>query len=444
MKRILSVMGWLSWFVASALIIGSWPSRSAAQTISVDRSLLQTLREKGVLTEEEYGKLTKQAEQEEKATAWAGKVEAGYKNGVYVKTTDDRFLLRLNANVQGSFQYRDATDIDETTFRVRRARLYFTGHAFYPWLKFYNQLTLEGNVSNILLRDFFLQATYFKAAQPRLGQSKVPFDREFLVSAFNLQLVERSIVSDEFLLDRDIGLQLLGSVADGLLTYAVGVFNGSGANRANVDRSMMGVARVVLAPLGPFPTNLESTSWYAQSALDRPSTPRLAIGLAAAGLPDLEPGERSTLAGRLGSASVVPVKSDVVQVTGDLAFQWHGFSLEAAGHWRRINPLAPLSGKSLPQTDAQGYFVQAGYFLSDLLPAVPKGLELAARYAWVNPDNPVNLGRNSQEAVTAGVNYFLSGHRLKAQVDYEYRDIEAQTKPTVIDHRVRAQITFQF
>ncbi len=444
-------MSKLRWLLARCVVplalvlLTPGPPAAAGEPVSLNRSFIELMRQKGFLTEEEYEKLTTQAAQEEKTRRWTEKIEAGYRNGLYVKTPDDRFLLRLNGYVQGQFLYRDATNgVEEATFNVRRARLVLSGNAFYPWLQFYNQLTLEGNVSNTLMRDYFLQATYFKAVQPRVGQSKLPFDREFLTSAANLQLVERSIASDEFSIGRDVGVQVAGQLADGLVRYAVGAYNGSGANRVNVNRSLIGVGRVVFAPLGPLPANLASTSWYAQSALARPKKPLVEIGFAAAGLPDLEPGERGTLGQRLGSTSVVPVKSDVVQLTSDLAFQWRGFSLEAAYHWRRIDPLRPLGGQELSRTDAQGYYVQAGYFLNDLLPAIPEGLEVAARYSWVNPDSPVNRGKNSQQAITGGLNYYIVGHRLKVQADYEYRTQERATATSIIDHRARAQVTLQF
>ena len=63
-------------------------------------------------------------------------------------------------------------------------------------MKYFTQITLEGG--STALRDAYIQATYFDWAEPKIGQYKVPFDREFLISGFDLELIERSIVSNTF------------------------------------------------------------------------------------------------------------------------------------------------------------------------------------------------------------------------------------------------------
>lgn len=360
-------------------------------------NLLELLIKKGVITKEEgaalrkevqegkeqKGKGTKeqvvQAKDDSKARAWMDNIEIGYKDGAFIKTKDERFSLKLNTAVQPFFEYEDLEDkSDVRTFRLRRARLYVSGNAFYPWLKYSTQITLEGG--SVALRDYTLSSDYFKELQPTIGQFKVPFDREFLTSGFSLQLIERSIASEEFSLQRDIGIQLSGKVFKDLLGYRAGIFNSSGANQNNQDKDFMYVGRLTFMPLGPVP--------YSQAALKPMATPRLAIGVGTAYLPGLEPGERKTLAGRLGNINVLPVESDVTQVTADLAFLYRGFSFEGGYHFRNIDPKVKTKYKS---TDANGFFIQAGYFI------IPEHLEFAARYSFVDPDNPVSSGKNNKK-----------------------------------------------
>lgn len=415
---------------------------NATGASSVER-LLDLLIKKGVITKEESEALRQEVQEDKaqkaedrtekgvqeklgsKAKEWTDKIEVGYKDGAYIKTKDDRFLLKLGAAVQPFFDYQalDGRD-DSTTFRLRRARLYASGNAFYPWLQYATQLTLEGG--SVALRDYTLAVTAWKEVQPTVGQFKVPFDREFLTSGLSLQLIERSIASDEFSLQRDIGVQLAGQLAHDQLEYRVGIFNGSGANRSNVDDEYIYLGRLVFTPFGPLP--------YSQAALDDPATPRLALGVAGAYLPGLQPGERQTLAGRLGNTNVVPVESDVVQVTTDVAFRYRGFSMEGAYHFRHIDPKAQTT---FGNVDAHGLFIQAGYFL------IPKHFEVAARYAFVDPDNPNSVGRNNQHEATVGASYYLFGHRLKGQLNYTFRATETLTKD-LDDHLVRTTLIFQF
>ncbi|MEJ2168906.1 MAG: hypothetical protein P8X90_25605, partial [Desulfobacterales bacterium] len=160
--------------------------------------LIKILIKKGIITSEEAKSLEKEVKGEvpekevekEASTAedWTKKVEVGYRKGAYIKTPDDRYSLKLNVRTQGLFKYEDQEDQKNTaSFSVKRARLIAGGSMFYPWMQYYTQLTLEG--SNTGLRDAYIEAAYYDWAKPRIGQYKVPFDRQFLTSAFNLELI---------------------------------------------------------------------------------------------------------------------------------------------------------------------------------------------------------------------------------------------------------------
>jgi polyhydroxyalkanoate synthesis regulator phasin len=417
--------------VMSAIILFSTIVR-ADQT----EKLIQILIAKGIITSEEGESLAKEVkkedapEKEAKDTAsssdeWTKNIEVGYKKGAYIKTADDRFSLKLNVRTQGAFSYQWLEDETNTAnFRVRRARILAGGNVFYPWMKYFTQVTLEGG--STALRDAYIEADYYDVVKPRIGQYKIPFDREFLTSAFNLQLIDRSIASNAFSLQRDIGTQLSGEFIEDRLNYSVGIFNGSGANRNNVDNAFMYVGRMVFTPFGSYP--------YSQAALDTPDTPKLAIGIAGAYLPGLEPEERKTLAGTLGDTDILPVESDVYQLTADLAFKYQNFSFEGGYHFRSIDPdeQTPF-GKE----NAQGFYLQGGYFL------IPKKFELAARYAFVDPDNPNQNDDNKQQEYTGGLNYYMYEHNLKLQADYSFFRNETELGDHD-NHQVQAMMTLAF
>ncbi len=354
-----------------AIILFSTTSVRADQT----NKLIQLLIQKGIISSEEGKSLIQEVKESAPAKEakietssggeWTDKIEVGYKKGAYIKTADDRYSLKLNVRTQGAFTYQALENEDNTAnFRVRRARVLAGGNVFYPWMKYSTQITLEGG--NTALRDAYIEADYYDWATPRIGQYKIPFDREFLTSAFNLQLIDRSIVSNAFSLQRDIGTQLSGEFIQDRSRYSAGIFNGSGANQNNVNDTFMYVGRMVYTPFASYP--------YSQAALDIPDTPKLAFGMAGAYLPSLEPGERKTLAGPLGNTNVVSVESDVYQLAADLAFKYQCFSFEGGYQFRSIDPdeQTPF-GKE----NAQGFYLQGGYFL------IPKKFERAARYAFV-------------------------------------------------------------
>lgn len=407
----------------------------AARADQTDK-LIKILIEKDIITSEEAKSLEEEVkregapEKETKAEApsgdeWTKKIEVGYKKGAFIKTTDDRYSLKLNVRTQGLFRYEALEDRKDTSnFSVKRARLLAGGNVYYPWMQYNTQITLEGG--SAALRDAYIEAAYFDWATPRIGQYKVPFDREFLTSAFNLQLIDRSIASSQFSLQRDIGIQLSGKFLHNQFEYGAGIFNGSGANQSNVNNDFMYVGRVVWTPFGSYP--------YSQAALDTPDTPKLAVGVAGGYLPGLEPGERKTLAGPLGNINIMPVESDVYQLAADLAFKYQIFSFEGGYYFRNIDPNEPTP---FGDENAQGFYLQGGFFV------IPKKLELAARYAWVNPDNPNQTDDNEQQEYTGGLSYYIYGHDLKLQANYSFFSNETKTGDKD-DHVVQAMATLAF
>ena len=384
--------------------------------------LIELLIEKDIVTAEEAAVLEQELEENEKPQLvsqkadapeaapvdWTKKVELKYDKGVVMRTTDDHFSVKLNGRVQGLFSYKDTDGGDSlSSFKVRRARILASGNAFYPWLKYGTQITLEGG--GVSTRDVYLEATCYDWLKPRFGQFKVPFDREFLNIGFKLQLIDRSIASSEFSLQRDVGFQISGRKIFDVLEYDVGIFNGSGVNRSNVDGDYMYVGRLVWAPFGSYP--------YWEGAVDAPTEHRLAIGVGGAYMPGLEPGERATLAGRLGQDTIVPVESDVTQWTADFAYKLYGFSMKAGYYFRNIDPkAATLFGKQ----DAWGVYLQGGLFL------ISRHLEIAGRYAYVEPDNPNQVEYNEETEFTLGLNYYFAGHDIKTGINYSVFSTEAQ------------------
>jgi hypothetical protein len=107
----------------------------------------------------------------------------------------------------------------ETNFLVRRARLKFNGFAFSPRLEYKFELGLTnrdinntnttyfGGGSNIIL-DAYVDWNFYGGFTLRAGQTKLPGNRERVISSANMQFVNRSILNSKFNLDRDVGLIL--------------------------------------------------------------------------------------------------------------------------------------------------------------------------------------------------------------------------------------------
>ena len=410
----------------------------SARADKTDR-LIQLLVDKKIVTSEEAKAILEELEEGDKAENKISKTagessydkadiskDVKYNRGMVFNTYDNNYSMRLNARLLGVFYHVNPDDgSSESTFRMRRARILASGNLYAPWLKYYTQITLEG--SSITTRDAYMEAGYIKSLAPRFGQFKVPFVREMLNGGFNLQLIERSIASLEFSLDRDIGFQVSGKgILNSSLDYAVGIFNGSGINRNNVDNDYIYVGRLEWAPFGQYP--------YSEAAEDNPSTPKLALGFAGAYMPGLEPGERATLAGKLGNTSIVPVESDVTQWALDLAYKYRSFALAGGYYYRTIDPKEITSfGKQ----DAWGVYLQSGYFI------IPRHFEIVGRYSHIDPDNPVQINENRKTEYAVGLNYYLDGHNAKTGINYSYFSTDTDSGDET-EYVVRTHVTLQF
>ena len=115
----------------------------------------------------------------------------------------------------------------------------------------------DGVLTQTPLLDGYYTSEHLKALNVRVGQFKVPYTNEQILSSGNLDMVDRSITHDEFSMERDIGLDLRSDdlLEDERLSYDLGVFMGEGqGNASSGDFGMVYVGRVVVRPMGGFET----------------------------------------------------------------------------------------------------------------------------------------------------------------------------------------------
>jgi phosphate-selective porin OprO/OprP len=99
------------------------------------------------------------------------------------------------------------------------------------------------------LRDAFLAVTPTPAFNIQVGQFKIPFSYEGLLSKKYIDFVERSAVVTSVVNPlRDIGVMAYGNLFDNVVQYQVAGMNGTGQNRSDIDSDKDVVARLVLAP----------------------------------------------------------------------------------------------------------------------------------------------------------------------------------------------------
>lgn len=359
--------------------------------------------------------------------------------GLHVSTADGAFALetRLRAQFLWSPQQRWERSSRELEhrFEIRRARLQFDGHAFDPANRYKLELAFsprdlnmtDGVVRNSPLLSWYVEFGQLRDLTLRMGQYKIPYSRQRVVSSGDLQLVDRSLANGELNRDRDIGLDLRSEDVAGLgwLRYYAGVYMGEGRDlggaAVTTDFRLLYLARLEVLPFGDFDD-------YSEADLLRHETPKLSLGAAYAFHDDAQ-----RLRGVLGDAAPDGGTTDYHAANVDYMFKLRGFSSTAELHWRTgdRNPGGAVTpdGAPVPVTAARngvGWHVQVGY----LFEATP--IELAARYSGLrgigvaDPGNLLgdaegytSLGR--EDAVGGGVSRYFGGHSWKLQGDVFHR-----------------------
>jgi phosphate-selective porin OprO/OprP len=165
---------------------------------------------------------------------------------------DYRVQIGLLAHADGRFALDDEDGQIVDTFAIRRARPYLRGRLARRF-EFYFNPDFSGGT--LVVHDAYLDTVFAPAFRVRAGKAKTPFGMERLHPAANLLFMERAFPT-ALVPNRDVGVQVLGDVGGGIVSYFAGVANGvpDGAS-ADVDTtdSKDVSGRVVLRPFNRAP-----------------------------------------------------------------------------------------------------------------------------------------------------------------------------------------------
>lgn len=341
--------------------------------------------------------------------AGGGATDAALGRGVTIRSSDGQASLNLRVRVQVRGTVTDgAADEATSEIAIRRMRVVLQGNALGPALTYYVQLSFANQDSEpdlrLPLRDAYVTWNPAGGLNVRIGQMKVPFSRQRVVSSSALQMVDRSIVVSELNLDRDVGLQVFSRKVAGSdrVGYAVGVFGGEGRNRLGRAAGLLYAARVEAWPLGPFDDMVESDqnrrqAWRVAVAGNlgynqRTNRPRSTIGTPYAA----------------GDFSYRHAAFDAV-------LKGHGWSLQGEWLWRRADADARavvVTGQpvTIRSRSGAGAYLQLGRMLTPRL----EGVVRASRLRPEAGTDPTFVEASEQ---SAGVSYYFRQHDLKLQAD---------------------------
>lgn len=342
---------------------------------------------------------------------------------------DSTWTMKIGARMQFlAISNWENNESNESNFLVRRARLKFDGYVLTPKLKYKLELGLSNrdisgaspftNNAPRYILDAVMKWNFAPNFELWFGQTKLPGNRERVISSANLQQVDRSLLNSRFNIDRDLGIQLRHHfnlsdtfVVKDMLSIAQG--EGRNVTTGNLGGHQY-TGRIELLPFG----NFSSKGDYKGSDLKREETPKLAIG-ATYDFNNNAVKNRSNQ----GSYMVTDTgfhETNINTLFIDAMFKYQGFSLMAEYADRDAkDPFAKNSDGSLTGQEVQvgkGLNLQTGYLLKS-------NWEISGRYTNIKLDRAIT-GKNPESQYTLGVSKFIVGHKLKVQTDISHLEVE--------------------
>jgi phosphate-selective porin OprO and OprP len=345
-------------------------------------------------------------------------------------TADSTFSLNFQFRIQSraAMVTKSASDLDPESFefRTRRLRLKFDGFVYNPKLSYYIQLSFSRgdmdwrdedasrvNNSPNVVRDAVVFYNPTKNLRLAFGQTKLPGNRQRVVSSGDLQFADRSIVNATFNIDRDFGF--FAHYTKEYFVLRGALTSGEGRNALNSNSGLAYTGRVEILPFGRFTGNND----YMEGDLEREEKPKLSI----AGTFSYND-KAMRQAGQLGND--LYSNPGIRTFEADVLFKYNGWSwyneyMKRDSHTPVTVDAATLKTRTI--------YVGEGY-LSQLSYLFPSNWEVAGRYSMVRPfkalydnqDFPALKKENTIEQVEVGVTKYLVGHRVKVQGNLVYNN----------------------
>jgi phosphate-selective porin OprO/OprP len=350
--------------------------------------------------------------------------EFTFKNGIGIIAPDSQFSLNMRFRFQSRFMMfsQSTSDLSPNSWeaRVRRARLSFTGHLYNPKLTYYLQLSFSRgdmdwsmadastiNTSPNVVRDAVIYYKPTKTLQLGFGQTKLPGNRQRVISSGAQQFYDRSVVNAALTLDRDFGAFANYSVQTGKVKtiFKGAITTGEGRNSVTSNSGLAYTGRLEILPLGEFTDGGD----YFEGDLIHEAKPKLSI---AAGYQLNDLAMRTQ--GQLGKDLYAP--KTYQEFVADALLKYKGWAASYE-YLDRTSDVGPISTNSTGSKRAlllgKGYNAQLSY-------CTKSQWEIAGRYTFLQPNNLVYSYYNSIEQYGGGVTKYLVKHKVKAQFNIFY------------------------
>lgn len=351
-------------------------------------------------------------------------------SGIRVLSKDSSYSINMRFRMQNRFEaeaddVNEPWSIDRHVFVTRRLRLRSDGFVLNKQLRYAFQLSFtrgdqDFNTTGIpnIVRDamvFYKPNNYLEVG---FGLTKLPGNRQRVISSGEQQFVDRSILNSMLNIDRDHGIFIRLKDETIKTPYRLHLAWSNGTGR-NYDEKSGGSALTVKGewlPLG----NFKYKGDYFDGDFVGEEKPKLSFSSAYS---------YNQNAIRTGGQIGKPLfeSSDMSTFFADMLFKYNGIAVFAEFAQRDAN--VPFSFS--PDDITEVSFIYKGYANNiQLSYQNRKHHEIAFRWARFNPHNDIIKYQPELNDYTLGYTYYARFHRVKIQADFTFRNANS-TIPSV-------------
>ncbi len=367
---------------------------------------------------------------------------------INIVAKDSSYSMNFAARFQSlytsewEFPHYEDFETGESNLLIRRSRLKFGGFALTPKLEYKIEIGLSnrdisggskytGNTPRYIL-DAVLKWNFYENFELWAGQTKLPGNRERVISSANLETVDRSLVNSRFNVDREMGVQLhhfidLGN--DFIIKEAVAFSQGEGRNvTTGNEGGFQYTGRLEALPFGNFDD-------YKGADLKREPEPKLGVGVAYDYNNDAV--RTRSNSGAYMETDAGLFETDIKTLFLDAMFKYRGWSVMAEYAKRTADEAQAVNSDGTPTGDVvnvgDGFNLQTGYVFKN-------NFQLTGRYTSLDKAAGIS-GLGIQDQYTLGLSKYIVGHKLKVQTDLSLNNYEDDIDNSLM---FRFQIDFHF
>jgi phosphate-selective porin OprO and OprP len=340
--------------------------------------------------------------------------------GLVIKHDPSNFEMAIRFRTQFRYTFEDydssnTSKSDYSDFNVRRMRLRFDGTACDKRFLYKIQLSFTRGDMDFetvaypnILRDAAIGWKLTDKSIFWFGQTKLPGNRQRVVSSGSQELVDRSLLNATFNIDRDMGVQWYNQFGDEAPFWLkLAISNGEGRSRNNQNKDMSYTARAEWLPLGKFKEGGD----YFEGDLLYEKKPKVSMGL----VYNTNPGTNRT-GGQTGEiisdGTDNLVTRNIQTIFADFLLKYRGFALSTEYAKRMAkNPIVPVSAtENSAIYKGQAVSAQISYnFANHISPIL--------RYTKLFPDSEILSEKNAKTQYTVGLTKYINKHQIKVMGD---------------------------